>query len=285
MHVLAAVDASRDSRNAARMVLHLAQPAEVDVLYVVDLETLKHTYLATAVPAGYYESYRREIAEAAEQVLHQVKTELAPHVKQIRLIADTGDPAESLIQTAEESRPDMILVGQRGMTAEPTFLLGGVSQKAALYAPCSVLVVKEPAVVDHLLLAVDGSEESDKAVRLLAGAPFKGRPRLTVVTAWAGGRTAPFGAAPPSGLDELAAAKGQELLRTVAQTLGTDHYEVRTEMLDGDPAFAILEAAARHGAHMIVLGSRGIKAIKRFLLGSVSQKVLVHAPCSVLIVR
>jgi nucleotide-binding universal stress UspA family protein len=36
---------------------------------------------------------------------------------------------------------------------------------------------------------------------------------------------------------------------------------------------------------MIVLGARGRKAIKRFLLGSVSQKVLVHAPCSVLIVR
>ena len=36
---------------------------------------------------------------------------------------------------------------------------------------------------------------------------------------------------------------------------------------------------------MIVLGARGMKAVKRFLLGSVSQKVLVYAPCSVLIVR
>lgn len=53
----------------------------------------------------------------------------------------------------------------------------------------------------------------------------------------------------------------------------------------GDPAFAIIDAAARHQAKIIVIGSREMKAIKRSLLGSVSEKVLVHARCSVLMVR
>lgn len=50
-------------------------------------------------------------------------------------------------------------------------------------------------------------------------------------------------------------------------------------------AVAILDAAVRHRAQLIVIGSRGLKAITRFLLGSVSQKVLIHSEGSVLIVR
>lgn len=62
-------------------------------------------------------------------------------------------------------------------------------------------------------------------------------------------------------------------------------YRITQELLYGDPAFAILDAVVRHRSQMIVIGSHGMKAIKRFLLGSVSEKVLVHAACSVLIVR
>lgn len=59
----------------------------------------------------------------------------------------------------------------------------------------------------------------------------------------------------------------------------------RVEEATGDPAFAIIDAAALHQAKIIVIGSRGMKAIKRSLLGSVSENVLVHARYSVLIVR
>lgn len=280
MRILLAVDASRDSRNAAHTVLYLADPPELDVLYVVDMEALKHAYISPALPPDYYETYRAEIAEAAEHILHEMKAELAPHVARIRLLADTGDAAESLIQTAEESHPDLIIVGQRGMTATPAFLLGGVSQKAAMYAPCSVLVVKNaPAALEHILLAVDGSEESQRAIEFLRHTPFKSRLRLTLVTVWSEERSG------WSHVQAVITAKGEELLQSVAESIGDKHYHIETELLHGDPALSILEAAARRQAQMIVLGSRGMKAIRRFLLGSISQKVLVHAPCSVLIVR
>ena len=79
--------------------------------------------------------------------------------------------------------------------------------------------------------------------------------------------------------------KGRELLEDIARRCAPHPHKIFTELLHGDPAFAILDAAARHQAQLVVIGSRGVKAIKRFLLGSVSEKVLVHAPCSVLIVR
>jgi nucleotide-binding universal stress UspA family protein len=71
----------------------------------------------------------------------------------------------------------------------------------------------------------------------------------------------------------------------MAKELMPGIYRVQTEMLTGDPAFMILETAVRRSAQLIIVGSRGMKAIKRFFWGSVSEKILVHATCSVLIIR
>jgi nucleotide-binding universal stress UspA family protein len=289
VRILLAADASPDSRNAAQVIKRLAEPPTLDVLNVVDVEALQHAYISPSMPADYYETYRKEVSEAAERMLHELRDELAPYAAHIRLIADTGDAAESIIQTAHESKSHLVIMGQRGMTATPAFLLGGVTQKVATYAPCSVLVVKQSgATLDRLLLAVDGSDESNRAVQFLSHGPFKSPLRLTIVTVWPNQRAGVF--APSRPPDEPAdtqapQAKGEDLLARIAAGFQGGRYEVETEWLQGDPALAILEAAGRHEAQMIVLGARGLKAIKRFLLGSVSQKVLVHAPCSVLIVR
>ena len=61
--------------------------------------------------------------------------------------------------------------------------------------------------------------------------------------------------------------------------------EVETFARQGDPADAILDVAEERGADMIVVGNKGMTGAKRFLLGSVPNKVSHHAPCSVLIVR
>ena len=53
----------------------------------------------------------------------------------------------------------------------------------------------------------------------------------------------------------------------------------------GDPADAILDVAEERGADLIVVGNKGMTGAKRFLLGSVPNKVSHHAPCSVLIIR
>ncbi|WP_447974695.1 universal stress protein [Nitrospira sp. Kam-Ns4a] len=290
MRILLAVDASPDSRNAAGMIRHFSEPPTLDVLNVVDEDALRHAYISPDMPAACLEAYRKEVSEAAERVLHEMGRDLEGRCRQLRLIADVGDAAESIIATAEEARSDLIIVGQRGMTATPSFLLGGVSQKVATYAPCSVLVVKEtPATLDRLVVAIDGSGPSLRTIALLAPGPFRGRVHVTVVTVWpqrpleAIGVRA--GAAGSSDFGAFVEKKGEELLDRVAEQLRRGPYEIATELLHGDPALAVLDSAVRHEAQMIVVGSRGATAIKRLLLGSVSQKVLVYAACSVLIVR
>jgi nucleotide-binding universal stress UspA family protein len=64
-----------------------------------------------------------------------------------------------------------------------------------------------------------------------------------------------------------------------------NHFEITTEIVEGSPKHVILDEAERWGADLIVVGSHGRRGLQRFLLGSVSQAVALHAKSSVEIVR
>jgi nucleotide-binding universal stress UspA family protein len=76
-----------------------------------------------------------------------------------------------------------------------------------------------------------------------------------------------------------------ELLAGAAATAQAAGVPVQTLPRPGDPADAILDVAEERDADLIVVGNKGTSGAKRFLLGSVPNKVSHHAPCSVLIIR
>ncbi len=75
------------------------------------------------------------------------------------------------------------------------------------------------------------------------------------------------------------------VLAEVERAASAAGVEVQMLARQGDPADAILDVAEEQGSDLIVVGNRGMTGAKRFLLGSVPNKVSHHAPCSVLIVR
>jgi len=74
-------------------------------------------------------------------------------------------------------------------------------------------------------------------------------------------------------------------LKEAAEQIKKDGLEVKTYAREGDPADAILDVAEEENADLIVVGNKGMTGAKRFLLGSVPNKVSHHAPCSVMIIR
>ena len=74
-------------------------------------------------------------------------------------------------------------------------------------------------------------------------------------------------------------------LRDAAERIEGAGVIVTTYAREGDPADAILDVAEEQGSDLIVVGNKGMTGAKRFLLGSVPNKVSHHAPCSVLIIR
>ncbi|UTI63804.1 universal stress protein [Paraconexibacter antarcticus] len=83
---------------------------------------------------------------------------------------------------------------------------------------------------------------------------------------------------PREDVDQTLAAAAE-----AAQAAGVERVGVHARQ--GDPADAILDVAEEQGSDLIVVGNKGMTGAKRFLLGSVPNKVSHHAPCSVLIVR
>jgi nucleotide-binding universal stress UspA family protein len=77
----------------------------------------------------------------------------------------------------------------------------------------------------------------------------------------------------------------QATLEAAAAEIRAAGVAVEVFARQGDPADAILDVAEERGSDLIVLGNKGMTGAKRFLLGSVPNKVSHHAPCSVLIIR
>jgi nucleotide-binding universal stress UspA family protein len=83
----------------------------------------------------------------------------------------------------------------------------------------------------------------------------------------------------------MAAEIGRGLLERMKTALRSVWSVVGSRIVRGHPAEAIVQAAAREKADLIVMGSRGLTDVRAFLLGSVSRKVVMHAGCPVLLIK
>lgn len=138
---------------------------------------------------------------------------------------------------------------------------------------------------NELLLAVDGSEHALNAARLAADlANAMASKTLRIVVAY---DPIPSYLGEPDMQSAINArlSESQEILRKATEAVGKTSAEIRTELIEGNPAEAIIEVAKTRGSDVIVMGSRGLGRLTGLVLGSTSQKVVSHAPCPVLIVR
>ena len=82
----------------------------------------------------------REDVEATLREATEMAKELG--VPDVRCHAREGDPADAILDVAEEQKSDLIVVGNKGMTGAKRFLLGSVPNKVSHHAPCSVLIIR-----------------------------------------------------------------------------------------------------------------------------------------------
>jgi nucleotide-binding universal stress UspA family protein len=89
----------------------------------------------------------------------------------------------------------------------------------------------------------------------------------------------------PENLQEIEESAAEKIIERSIQQFDAKGYKATSITLRGGAGETILKVADEHNADIIVLGSRGLTGIETFFLGSVSERVARHAPCSVLIVR
>ena len=285
MKILAATDGSKYGRWAIEWVNEIpftVQPV-VRVLHVVDVASLRAPFMIQPVIVG-TERYIQQEVKRMETAAKATKKESSDLLANMGLdgtvTVDRGGVAATIMKHAKRSVA-LLSIGSRGLDALDRFMLGSISNHAIHHAPCSVLVTKEaPRAVRHLVLAIDGSSASDKAVRFLIrhinptpDGPDREPIMVTVVHAM------PYVKYPE--VREV----GKRLVQRYAEKLAKSGYQVREALRLGKPADEILAVAKQDKADLIVTGAKGLGAIGRVLLGSVSTRVVQHSACSVLVVR
>ena len=144
-----------------------------------------------------------------------------------------------------------------------------------------------------ILIATDGSTHSKAMLEKVADKLFPPKTKVHIVSAYE--RTPLITSLQPMGVskeyyseaDQYALKVAENATENAAKILRKKNptFSITTTVIEGSPKSVILEEADAFGADLIVVGSHGYGAVERFLLGSVSQAVALHAKCSVEIVR
>jgi nucleotide-binding universal stress UspA family protein len=300
MKVLIGVDGSDAGMEAVRQVGPLLAP-KTDSVWLYHSPPILSVQVSGTIDPGLIERARQTFAAT---VLKEARDNLPEALRaNVHEIVGVQDPRHGLMVAADERRVDLIAVGARGLGTIERWFLGSVSRSVAHAATVPVFVARPRAIVRRglrVLLACSLTELSHVKAELLNRFTWPegtvGRV-ITVVESL-------FGADIPEWLKEQARTSETEQM---AQTWLREHEAaVRAKyselaafchklawpfqaeeplIVEGNPADRILEAVAEHGIDLVVIGSHGGGGVTRWLLGSNSERVLTHAPCSVLIVR
>lgn len=273
MHLLFATDGSPGALAAADLLAQLPLPpaSRITLLAVTGAE------------------------DDSERILSATRSRLGEGKAQLETMIRTGSAAVEILAAAQEQKPDLLVLGSRGLSPVSRFLLGSVAERVARHTGCAVLVARPLRHgLKTILLATDGSDCAAVAADLLGRLPLPGQAAVQVV------RVLPFredlvrchkiqtpfsSQAEAELYADREVRNAQSQVDAVAAALAGEGRPAAGELRSGDPAEALLEAVEAGKADLLVVGSQGLGALERFFMGSVSEKVLRHAPCSVLVAR
>ncbi len=290
MNVLVATDGSKYGQWGLNWVamLPFVKPPRVTALHVLDSAAFRLPF-RTQLEIQRVEAHSTRTLRKAKQQLASLKLKGTARKEQ-------GAVAPVILKRAPK-RDGLLMVGSQGLDALDRFMLGSVSTKLIQHATCPVLVVKgEAAPLRRIILAIDGSSASAKAREFvltrfqpdcLTGKGRRVPIHVSVIHVMVPSFLAPItirSTIPWIKSPELKEANLKFIDQSVRKLIQAGFTAEPVYQL-GKPAEEIMKVAAKHHADLIVMGAQGLGAIDRFLLGSVSTRVVQHANCAVLVVR
>ncbi len=290
MNVLVATDGSEYGQWGLNWVAKLpfVEPPQVTALHVLDGAAFRLPFRTKL------EIQRMEARSA--RTLRKAKQQLTSLKLKGTVRKEQGLVAPVILKRAPK-RDGLLVVGSQGLDALDRFMLGSVSTNLIHHATCPVLVVKEEAApLRRITLATDGSSASAQALAFVLTkfqpdrSTGKGRRvpiHVSVIHVVASRPLAPItirSMIPWNKPPKLKEAT-HKLIEPSVRKLIKAGFTAEPLCQFGNPAEKIIKAASKQHADLIVMGAKGLSAIDRFLLGSVSTRVVQHANCSVLVVR
>jgi len=182
------------------------------------------------------------------------------------------NPSRLIVNEAAEKKVDMIIIGRRGRSGLMKVLMGKTAANLIGQAPCKVLIVPRAARVDcrNILVATDGSSHSIAAASEAIGIAKRCGSNIITISAMHSEEGSEEAKAHVRQVVEMAQKEG--ITAEALTPIGRSHD-------------VIVEIAGGRSVDLIVMGSYGKTGIKKFLMGSSTEKVIGHASCAVLVVK
>ena len=238
--------------------------------------------------------------QCAREELERVKARWATIAPNVEIDVAAGDPAETIIALAERNKADIIVMTSAGRGAFGRWTFGSVADRVAHVSPKPVMIVRgrdagvEPGVahIGRILLPYDGSDVARECFDEAAALATHLDREIHIIRAiFPEAEVAPtrgFEAVYTPDLyqmmtDSLEAEARKSLDEAVEALKGLGATKIVTEIRHGPTAQSIAEAARTDD--VIVMTSHGRSGVKRWLMGSIAEKLVRSGPCPVVVVR
>jgi nucleotide-binding universal stress UspA family protein len=279
-NILVPIDRSTSSLMAEEMAALLAKMtgATVTVLHVI--QRAVPLYVQTDTNYNFPNKVMDEVTGALEQEGEKLvnNAQVLFHADKVQVKAEIlreQDPPDSILEYSNAGY-DLIVIGVHGENETDPYTLGSVAKKVIMHAKIPILIIKSVSSLSSLLVCVDGSEHSIKALEYGIRLAKKMGSKITLLNVQ---EHRLYKVSPKTAQD-----LGERIFSKALDAIGKEKLKIDKKLEIGVPSDTIVKVADEGKYDLIVLGSRGLGTVKRFLLGSVSDDVSQKAKCSVLMV-
>jgi nucleotide-binding universal stress UspA family protein len=286
--ILVALDGSEESFNALRYAINFAKKLKAEVLALTVVQLKGEVSSALFLFLGMEDLFKK----GAESILKKAEAIASELGADISTLVRKGDPATEIIDCALTEGCELIASGKTGKTGLAKALLGSTSYKLLAGSSVDVLIVPKTASfkLENLLVPTDGSGPAQKAgyKAINLAEVFSAKLNLLSVVEV---EPIAFESEVPHLMETLerfidsqrkALASAQEALIKRCELEGKSCF---SSIEDGVPHEIIIDFSAKKGIDLVVMGSYGKSGIKKFLLGSVTEKVVGLSEVLVLVVK
>lgn len=289
--ILISTDGSDPAEAAARRGFELAAQlgASVHLVSVADV-----AIAASAGYAGDSARIRNRLREQAQTYVSRLEPAARERGLEVSTAVRDGIPGEELVEYAEELAVDAILIGTSGRGGVARTVVGSVADKVIRTANVPVIALtndaadREDGSVGSILLPTDGSDAAeaaaDRGIDLATQLDVPVHLLFVADEDVSGGLASLLSDRDVDSVEELR-KQGSDHLARVGTSAREQGVEFVAATREGNPAEEIVDYAAENGIDMVVMGTHGRGGFERFLIGSVTDRVIRTAPIPVMAVR
>jgi nucleotide-binding universal stress UspA family protein len=270
--ILVPIDGSASSIMAEETAAKIAKKTKATVTV---LQVMPELRLGYRLPSNIQDELQGSIEQHTMAILGNARALFNEEKVKVNTETLEGDPADNILNYSKEGS-DLIVMGGRGENEKEAYALGGVTKKVVMHTHCPLLIVKKTSSISSLLVCVDASNNSMQALHYALKLAEKMGSKITLLNV----QEQRLYDSSPKAAEDL----GEKILSKALGAIGKKKMKVDKKLEFGAPSDRIAEVAERGNYDLIVLGSRGLGTVERFLLGSISDGVSNKAKCSVLIV-